>query len=91
MWCLYAAVLLAGIANAIQPGQNSTLARSFSQPLIAGLIVGIGAALTVLVAGLLSRRLAWPTMQELSHVPWWAWGGGLMGGGVVLTQLLIAR
>jgi transporter family-2 protein len=36
MWCLYAAVLLAGIANAIQPGQNSTLARSFSQPLIAG-------------------------------------------------------
>ena len=91
MWYLYGAVLIAGIANAIQPGQNSTLARSFSQPLVAGLIVGIGTALTVLVAGLVSRRLAWPTPQELSQVPWWAWGGGILGGGVVITQLLIAR
>jgi transporter family-2 protein len=91
MWYLYGTVLLAGIANAIQPGQNSTLAKSFSQPLVAGLIVGIGTTLTVLVVGLVSRRLAWPTPQELSQVPWWAWGGGLMGGGIVITQLLIAR
>jgi bacterial/archaeal transporter family-2 protein len=91
MWYLYGAVLLAGIANAIQPGQNSTLARSFSQPLVAGLVVGIGTALTVLIVGLVSRRLAWPSIQELSQVPWWAWGGGFMGGGVVIAQLLIAR
>ncbi|MCJ2052864.1 DMT family transporter [Methylobacterium sp. J-070] len=91
MWYLYGAVLIAGIANAIQPGQNSTLARSFSQPLVAGLVVGIGTALTVLVAGLVSRRLAWPTPQELSQVPWWAWGGGILGGGIVTTQLLVAR
>ncbi len=91
MWYLYGAVLLAGIANAIQPGQNSTLARGFSQPLVAGLIVGIGTSLTVLIIGLISRRLAWPTTQELSQVPWWAWGGGFMGGGVVIAQLLIAR
>lgn len=91
MWYLYVFVLLAGIANAIQPGQNGALARSFSQPLVAGLIVGICTATTVLIVGLLTRRLEWPTHQELSQVPWWAWGGGFFGGGIVIVQLLIAR
>lgn len=91
MWYLYGLVFLAGIANAIQPVQNGVLAKSFSQPLNAGLIVGIGTASTVLIVGLLTRRLEWPTLQEVSQVPWWAWGGGILGGGVVMAQLLIAR
>lgn len=91
MWYLYIFVLLAGIANAIQPGQNGALAKSFSQPLVAGLIVGLCTASTVLMVGLATRRLEWPTQQELSQVPWWAWGGGFFGGGIVITQLLIAR
>lgn len=91
MWYLYGFVLLAGIANAVQPGQNGTLAKGFSQPLTAGLVVGIGAAASILVIGLVSRRLAWPAYAELAQVPWWAWGGGLLGGGVVIAQLLIAR
>jgi transporter family-2 protein len=91
MWYLYLIVLLAGIANAIQPGQNSTLAKSLSQPLTAGLVVGVGAGLTVLVAGLVTKRLAWPSMTEAAQVPWWAWLGGVLGGGVVITQVLIAR
>ncbi len=91
MWYLYLIVLLAGIANAIQPGQNSTLAKGLSQPLTAGLVVGIGAGLTVLVAGLATKRLAWPSLAEASQMPWWAWLGGVLGGGVVITQVLIAR
>lgn len=91
MWYFYLIVLLAGIANAIQPGQNSTLAKGLSQPLTAGLFVGIGAGLTVLIAGLATRRLAWPSMAEAAQVPWWAWLGGVLGGGVVITQVLVAR
>ncbi|MCJ2093972.1 DMT family transporter [Methylobacterium sp. J-072] len=91
MWYLYGFVLLAGIANAVQPGQNSTLAKGLSQPLTAGLVVGVGAALSVLIIGLMTRRLAWPTYVELAQMPWWAWFGGLLGGGVVIRQLLIAR
>ncbi|MFK5599087.1 DMT family transporter [Methylobacterium sp. HMF5984] len=91
MWYLYGIVFLAGIANAVQPGQNATLAKGFSQPLIAGLVVGIGAAVTILVLGLVSGRMAWPTQQEVTSIPWWAWFGGLLGGVVVVTQLLIAR
>lgn len=91
MWYLYAFVLIAGIANAIQPGQNATLAKGLSQPLTAGIAVGLGGAAGILVVGLVSRRLAWPTYSELTQIPWWAWFGGVMGGAVVVAQLLIAR
>ncbi|GJD78632.1 DMT family transporter [Methylobacterium gregans] len=91
MWYLYGVVLLAGIANAIQPGQNGALAKGFSYPLTAGLVVGLGTFLTVLVIGLLSGRLALPTVAEAARIPWWAWCGGVLGGGIVVTQLLVAR
>ncbi|WP_375462526.1 DMT family transporter [uncultured Methylobacterium sp.] len=91
MWYSYGLVLLAGIANAVQPGQNATLAKSFSQPLMAGLVVGTGALLSILTIGLVFGRLAWPSHEEMVQVPWWAWLGGCLGGIVVITQLLIAR
>lgn len=91
MWYLYGLVLLAGIANAIQPGQNGALARGLPQPLTAGLVVGLGTFLTVLVAGLASGRLALPTYAEAARIPWWAWFGGVLGGGIVVTQLLVAQ
>jgi bacterial/archaeal transporter family-2 protein len=91
MWYLYGIVLLAGIANAIQPGQNGALAKGLPQPLTAGLVVGLGTFLTVLIAGVLSGRLALPTYDEAARIPWWAWFGGVMGGGIVATQLLVAQ
>ena len=91
MWYLYGIVLLAGIANAIQPGQNGALAKGLSQPLTAGLFVGLGTLLTVLTAGLATGRLAWPTAEEVGHIPWWAWFGGVLGGGIVVTQLSVAH
>jgi bacterial/archaeal transporter family-2 protein len=91
MWILYAAVLVAGIANAIQPGMNGTLAKALPQPLTAGLAVGATTALTILTVCLVTGRLAWPSGAELARVPWWAWGGGILGGGIVTAQLLVAR
>lgn len=91
MWYLYGAVLLAGIANAIQPGQNGTLAKALPEPLTAGLVVAAGTALSVLALGLVSGRLAWPSYAQAAQVPWWAWFGGVLGGGVVVTQLLVAQ
>lgn len=91
MWHLYGIVLMAGVANAIQPGQNGALARGLPQPLTAGLVVGLGTFLTVLVAGLVSGRLALPTWDEAGRIPWWAWFGGVLGGGIVVTQLLVAQ
>ena len=44
MWSLYALTILAGLANAIQPGQNATLSKSLGLPVTAAL-------LTLLVRG----------------------------------------
>ena len=91
MWYLYGAVLLAGVATAVQPGLNGAFAKGVSQPLTGGLVVGIGTLLTVLIVGLSLGRLAWPSYDEAIRLPWWAWLGGVLGGGIVVTQLLVAR
>ena len=91
MWYLYGIVLLAGIANAVQAGQNGALSKGLSQSLTAGLIVAAGTASLILVVGLVSGRLAWPTYDQAVAMPWWAWFGGILGGGIVLAQFVVAR
>jgi len=91
MWYLYGFVLLAGVANAVQAGQNGALSKGLAQSLTAGLIVAAGTVTCILVVGLASGRLSWPTYQQASEMPWWAWFGGLMGGGIILVQFFAAR
>lgn len=91
MWYLYGLVLLAGIANAVQAGQNGTLSKGLSQSMTAGLVVVAGTASCILIVGLCTGRLTWPTYDQAIHIPWWAWFGGLMGGGIILAQFFIAR
>lgn len=91
MWYLYGFVLLAGVANAVQAGQNGTLSKGLSQSLTAGLVVVAGTASCILAVGLLTGRLTWPSLDQAIQMPWWAWFGGLMGGGIILAQFFIAR
>ncbi|WP_027174375.1 DMT family transporter [Methylobacterium sp. 10] len=91
MWYLYGAVLLAGIANAVQAGQNGALAKSLGGSLSGGLVVAAGTATFITVAGLVSGKLTLPSAAQVLDVPWWAWFGGVLGGGIVVTQLMVAR
>lgn len=91
MILLYGAVLLAGIANAIQPGQTTQLAKSLGEPLTAGLISMFVGSTGMLVIGLLSGHLTWPSLQQAGQAPWWAWIGGLVGVGLLLAQLFVAQ
>lgn len=91
MWYLYGIVLLAGVANAAQAGQNGMLAKGLAGSLTAGLIVAAGTASSILVAGFLSGKLAWPTAAQMLDMPWWAWFGGVLGGGIILAQFIVAR
>ncbi|MBO1023001.1 DMT family transporter [Methylobacterium sp. SD274] len=91
MWYLYGIVLLAGVANAIQAGQNGALSKGFEGSLTAGLVVVAGTATCILVVGLLSGKLIWPTTAQVLVVPWWAWFGGVLGGGIILAQFIVAR
>jgi transporter family-2 protein len=91
MWYLYGFVLVAGVANAIQAGQNGALSKGLAQSLTAGLVVAAGTATCILIVGLLTGRLTWPSLDQATQMPWWAWFGGFMGGGIILAQLFIAR
>ena len=91
MWYLYSLVLIAGIANTIEAGQNGALFKGLAESLTAGLIVAAVTATSILVAGFASGHLTWPTADQALAMPWWAWTGGVLGGGIVLAQLVIAR
>lgn len=90
MLYLYGLTILAGLANAIQPGQNATLAKALTLPITAGLITLLVSAAIILVGGLATGRLEAPTVQQMGAVPWWAWCGGFLSALVILAQLFAA-
>ncbi|GJE75663.1 MULTISPECIES: DMT family transporter [Methylorubrum] len=91
MILLYGAVLIAGIANAIQPGQTTQLAKSLGEPFTAGLISMFVGTLGMFTIGLISGHLTVPSAQQASQAPWWAWIGGLVGVGLLIAQLFVAQ
>lgn len=87
MWFLYGLTILAGIANAIQPGQNATLSKSLGLPVTAGLITLLVSTSALLLSGLVFGKLEIPTGQQLAAVPWWAWLGGCFSVLLIMAQL----
>ena len=87
MWSLYALTILAGLANAIQPGQNATLSKSLGLPVTAALLTLMVSTAALLVGGIALGKLEVPTGQQLSQVPWWAWLGGFLSVLLILAQL----
>ncbi len=87
MLYLYGLTIAAGLANAIQPGQNATLAKSLTLPITAGLITLLVSTTVLLVGGLATGKLEVPTVQQVAAVPWWAWLGGFLSALVILAQL----
>lgn len=87
MWYLYGLTALAGLANAIQPGQNATLSKSVGMPITAALLTLLVSTAVLLVGGLAAGRLEVPTGPQLAAVPWWAWLGGSLSVLLILAQL----
>ncbi len=90
MWYLYGITLLAGVANAIEPGQNATLAKVSGHPLLAGLVCFLLALVIFLIAILVAERRI-PGRRSFAEIPWWAWFGGGLGAAVVVAQLYLAE
>ena len=87
MLFLYGLTILAGIANAIQPGQNAMLSKSLGLPVTAGLITLLVSTAALLIGGLAIGKLEMPSGQQLAAVPWWAWLGGFLSILLILAQL----
>jgi transporter family-2 protein len=91
MLFLYGFALLAGVATAIEPGQNAGLAKSLARPLLAGVVSLVVSIATIAVAMLVTGQFGLPGVDRLAQVPWWAWLGGLMSAGLTMAQLYISK
>ncbi len=83
--------LLVGALNALQAGANAALDKALQQTVVAGLVISAMGTLTILGAAWwlgLTPRLA---VARAAEAPWWAWLGGLAGGGYVLATLLLPQ
>lgn len=87
MWYLYGLTILAGLANAVQPGQNATLSKSLGMPVAACLIIMLVSVAALLVGGIALGKLEMPSVQQMGAVPWWAWLGGVLSVLLILAQL----
>ncbi|MCJ2085962.1 DMT family transporter [Methylobacterium sp. E-005] len=91
MLFLYGFALLAGLASAVEPGQNAGLAKSFGRPLWAGVVSLLVSIATIAVIMVVSGAFGLPGMDRLAQVPWWAWLGGLMSAGLTAAQLYLSK
>jgi transporter family-2 protein len=90
MWYLYGLTVLAGLANAIQPGQNATLSKTFGLPVTAAVVILFVSTAFMLLGGLAFGKLAVPSWEQVAAVPWWGWLGGCLSVLLILAQLYAA-
>lgn len=80
---------VAGAATSVQVPVNAALRTNLSHPMQATFVsftVGMLAALICcLVVG-----SPWPSGENLSRIPWWAWFGGVLGMIYVGTAIIVS-
>jgi transporter family-2 protein len=70
---------LAGATLAVQVGLNSTMREYAGSPMAAALVnFVVGTAF--LAVAVLSARGSLASLAQATGAPWWAWGGGILGG-----------
>ena len=90
-YLLYVLVLVAGIANAVEPGQNAALSKSLNQPWLTAIFMLGMNALIFLIIGLARNEIAMPSVEQMKGVPWWAWFGGATSSFIIASQLFTSE
>jgi len=85
----YLVVLLAGALVAIQTSLFALINKGLKHPLLSLSAIFCIAAVFVLV-GFFLHPSALPDKQTLSHIPWYAWLGGILGVAYVTCVMLLA-
>jgi len=84
-----AIALTAGALVSYQAGANATLGRAIGHPLWAT-VVSLTVSLLVAIPVMLLMRVPAPTVgPAATHLPAWAWLGGVAGGIYVTSALLL--
>jgi bacterial/archaeal transporter family-2 protein len=87
-WLLIPFVVVSGVLNALQTGNNTQLGKSLGQPIAAAFIVYLVGLLTLAVSAPF-LGFSFSAYGRLGQAPWWAWLGGLFGAVYVLAMLYV--
>ncbi|MZH03578.1 MAG: DMT family transporter [Nitrospinae bacterium] len=85
---LYSSIIFfVGFLLPVQVGINAELARFINSPLFAALIsFSVGAV--CLGVSVIAFRIPFPAINQISLMPAWVWGGGIIGAAVVLGSII---
>ena len=88
-WILILLVIIIGMLQPVQVGMNAEFSRHAAHPLHAAFLnMWIGALALLLIV--MSSGVGLPSLSAMKNAPWWAYGGGLIGGTIVLVMLIAA-
>ena len=71
----------------IQVGVNAELAKYINSPILAALVSFLVGGVC-LILGALIFKTPLPTLNQVTSLPTWLWGGGMIGAAVVLGSIL---
>jgi transporter family-2 protein len=80
--------MLIGAALPVQAGVNSQLRVGLGHPMLAATVSFVVGAVA-LGAVALAQRAPIPGGAVLARLPWWVWGGGLLGALYVVGSILL--
>lgn len=72
-------ILISGLLNPIQTGVNSTLRGRLRTPILSSTVSFIIGLTCLSILTLATCGRLFPEMEVQGQLPWWAWGGGVMG------------
>jgi transporter family-2 protein len=87
----YAIAFLAGAGSPIQAGASAQLNKGLASPVWAALFVYVSGLMGVMIMQLIVRAPFPLTQMRGGEIPWWAWSGGLLSIGLILTGLTLAQ
>jgi transporter family-2 protein len=89
-WVIYVLSAAAGFANPAQSGANAELKKTLAHPVWATITVYITGLAGMLLIQVFARD-AWPSNENFSSTPWWAWTGGLLSIASTMAGLVFAQ
>jgi bacterial/archaeal transporter family-2 protein len=71
----------------VQVGVNAELAKYINSPILAALVSFLVGGMCLIV-GAVVFKAPFPTLNQVTSLPTWLWGGGMIGAAVVLGSIL---
>lgn len=76
-----------GVLLPVQVGVNAELAKYINSPILAALVSFLVGGMC-LILGAVVFKAPLPTLSQVTSLPTWLWGGGMIGALVVLGSIL---